>query len=108
MIENSKKIGYHTSMPLTENYIEKLKKRSRESRAYRKYQFIGLEIAGLLEDPEHKSLYIKLAKEHGGEKLLRIAKEVAEKKHIKNKGAYFMTVVKLTKVRNNTEIRNYK
>jgi len=52
-----------------------------------------LEVAGLLNDPEHKSLYIKLAKKHGADKLLRIAKGVAEKKDIKNKGAYFMKVL---------------
>ena len=87
-------------MPLTESYIEKLKKRSRESRVYRKYQLIGLEIALLLEDPEHKSLYIKLAKQNNPEKLLGVAKEISQTKNIKNKGAYFMTVVKLTKARN--------
>jgi len=88
-------------MPLTEGYIEKLKKRSRESRVYRKYQLIGLEIALLLEDPEHKSLYIKLAKQNNPEKLLGVAKEISQNKNIKNKGAYFMTVIKLTKIRNN-------
>ena len=93
-------------MPLAEDYIEKLKKRSRESRVYRKHQLIGLEIAELLRDPEHKSLYIKLAKEQNAQKLLGLAKEISQKKSVKNKGAYFMTVVKLTKVRNNTKIRN--
>ena len=87
-------------MPLTEGYIEKLKKRSRESHVYRKHQLIGLEITQLLEDPGHKSLYIKLAKQNNPEKLLGIAKEISKNKSVKNKGAYFMTVVKLTKARN--------
>ena len=93
-------------MPLTEGYIEKLKKRSRESHVYRKHQLIGLEITQLLEDPGHKSLYIKLAKQNNPEKLLGVAKEISQNKNIKNKGAYFMTIVKRMKVQNNTNIRN--
>ncbi len=86
-------------MPLAEDYIEKLKKRSQESRVYRKYQLIGLEIAQLLDDPGHKSLYIKLAKENSAEKLLRIAKEISQNKNVKNKGAYFMKVCQAVKMR---------
>ncbi|MBI4085911.1 MAG: hypothetical protein HY433_01555 [Candidatus Liptonbacteria bacterium] len=87
-------------MPLAEDYIQELKNRSLKSRVYRKHQLIGLEIAQLLEDRGHKSLYIKLAKQNNPEKLLGIAKEISKNKSIKNKGAYFMTVVKLTKARN--------
>ena len=78
-------------------YIEKLKKRALKSRVYRKYQLIGLEIARFLEDEKHKSLYIKLAKEGKPEKLLRIAKEIAERKNVKNKGAYFMKLLQIIK-----------
>ncbi len=78
-------------------YIKKLKKRASKSRVYKKYQLIGLEVALTLEDEKHKSLYIKLAKENNPEKLLRIAKEVAERKNIKNKGAYFMKLWQITK-----------
>lgn len=74
-------------------YFEELKKRSGTSRVYRSYQLTGLEIANILEDWQHKSLYIKLAKEHG-HRLLEIAKSVAEKMDIKNKGAYFMKIYK--------------
>lgn len=95
-------------MGLKENYLKKLQKRARESKVYRKYQLVGLEIAEFLEDEKHKSLYIKLAKENDPEKLLGIAKEISRNKNIKNKGAYFMAVVKLTKVRGNTKIRNFK
>ena len=86
-------------MPLVEDYIEKLKKRSRESRVYRKYQLIGLEIAELLEDPKHKSLYIKLAKENNPERLLGMAKEISQNKNIKNKGAYFMKIIQKLDIR---------
>lgn len=74
-------------------YLRELSKRSGQSRAYKSYQTIGLEVADILGDFEHKSLYIKLVKEHGEDKILRIAKTVAEKKDVKNKGAYFMKVL---------------
>ena len=72
------------------DYIEELKKRKKESRVYKEYQLVGLLIAEILEDEEHKSLYIKLAKEHNQDKLLRLAKSVSERKNVENKGAYFM------------------
>jgi len=72
------------------DYIEELKKRKKESRVYKEYQLVGLLISEVLEDEEHKSLYIKLAKENDADKLLKLAKSVAERKNVKNKGAYFM------------------
>ncbi len=80
-------------------YIKNLAKRAKESRVYKKYQLLGLEIAEILEDRTHKSLYIKLAKENNPERLLELAKGVAEKKNIKNRGAYFMAVLKKSNVR---------
>jgi hypothetical protein len=80
-------------MPTAAAYLKKLRERAKESHIYRKYQLFGLEVAEILQDEKHKSLYIKLAKEHGGEKLIRIAKDVAERKNVKNKGAYFMKVL---------------
>lgn len=77
-----------------QNYFEELKKRSQKSKVYTSYQLTGLEIANILEDWKHKSLYIKLAKKHGDQKLRELAKRVAEKKNIQNKGAYFMRVLK--------------
>jgi len=91
-----------------EDYLKELKKRAGESKVYSKHQLVGLEIAEFLEDEKHKSLYIKLAKQNDPEKLLGIAKEISQNKKVKNKGAYFMTVVKLSKVRGNTKIRNFK
>lgn len=75
-------------------YLARLKKRGEESHVYRKYQLLGLEIAGVLGDERHKSLYIKLAKEYGGERLLGLAKSVAERRDVRNRGAYFMALVK--------------
>lgn len=76
------------------SYIKELKRRAAESHVYRNYQLTGLMIAKALGDEKHKSLYIKLAKEGNGDRLLRLAKEVAEIRGIKNRGAYFMTLLK--------------
>lgn len=75
------------------DYLKSLKERGRESRVYRKYQMTGLMLAEILDDNVHKALYIKLAKEHDEEKLIRLAKDIAEKKNIRNKGAYFMRML---------------
>jgi hypothetical protein len=75
-------------------YLEELKKRKESSRVYREYQLIGLEIATALRDEKHKSLYIKLAKQKNAHKLLDLAKDVASRSSIRNKGAYFMSLLK--------------
>ena len=54
---------------------------------------LGLEIAQVLGDERHKALYIRLAKERDGDVLLRTAKSIAERKDVKNKGAYFMRAI---------------
>lgn len=74
-------------------YLKKLKERAKESHVFRKYQLFGLEIAQILGDEKHKSLYIKLAKEHDGDRLMQIAKDVADRKNVGNKGAYFMKII---------------
>ncbi len=81
-------------MALTDDYLKELQKRSSESKVYKKYQLVGLEIAEFLKDEEHKSLYIKLAKQNDPERLLGIAKEISRNKNVKNKGAYFMKIWK--------------
>lgn len=86
------------------DYFEELKKRAKESHVYRKYQLFGLEIAEILEDKKHKSLYIKLAKENNPEALLSLAKTIAQNKNIANRGAYFMKVLSEEKKKNS--IRN--
>lgn len=78
---------------LKEKYSAALAKRGKESHVYRRFQLIGLEIAQILSDNKHKALYIKLAKEYDGDRLLKIAKGVAEKKDVKKKGAYFMAIL---------------
>ncbi len=82
------------AVALTDDYLKELKKRNSESKVYKKYQLVGLEIAEFLKDEGHKSLYIKLAKQNDPERLLGIAKEISRNKDIKNKGAYFMKVWK--------------
>ncbi len=74
-------------------YIEALKERGKEKRVTKPYQAAGLYIAEILEDKDHKSLYIKMAKEHNYDYLIGLAKDVAERKNIENKGAYFMTML---------------
>ena len=76
-----------------EKYIAELARRAKESHVYRNYQLVGLEIADVLHDRPHKALYIKLAKEGNPRRLLAVAKDVAERNGVKNRGAYFMRVV---------------
>lgn len=78
-------------MPVKDAYIAKLKERAQQSRVYKRHQLDGLEIAHMLGDERRVSLYMKLAKEQNGQKLRRLAKEIAENNSVKNKGAYFMT-----------------
>ena len=75
------------------NYLDELKKRGARARVTRDFQFLGLEIAAALKDLAHKSLYIKYAKRYDPQKLLSLAKDIAQRRDIKNPGAYFMKVV---------------
>jgi len=74
------------------DYMKTLKERNSESRVYQKHQQVGLEIAEILQDQEHKALYMKLARNGNVQRLYEIAKDVAEKDGVKNKGAYFMRI----------------
>lgn len=92
-------------------YLEILRERAKTSRVYKKHQLTGLLISRLLEDEKHKSLYIKLAKESNQDKLLGLAKDIALRKNIKNKGAYFMKVLYLMRhrgIKTNASFRKYK
>ena len=80
-----------------EDYLRELTERGRTSRVHREYQLIGLLVAEILNDEKHKSLYIKLAQKHGSQKMLQLAKDVADRKRIKNKGAYFMKMLEIEK-----------
>ena len=79
--------------PIDNEYLNKLNEQSKKSRISKKYQLIGLLIADLLNDRDHKSLYIKLAKNYDYQKLLTWAKDVSTRK-IDRKGAYFMGILK--------------
>jgi len=83
-------------MPINKDYLDVIKERTKKVRVHKKFQFTGLAIAQLLNDEKHKSLYIKLAKKHNNQHLLSIAKDVSERKKIKNKGGYFMRVLQKT------------
>ena len=76
-----------------ETYFNQLAKRSKKSRIHQPYQLMGLNLAEILGDRKHKSLYIKLAKKYNTDKLLQLAKSVAEKNYVNNKGAYFMKLL---------------
>ncbi|MEX2054369.1 MAG: hypothetical protein WD883_02410 [Candidatus Colwellbacteria bacterium] len=76
----------------SQDYIAELKRRSGESRVYSEHQLIGLLIAEALDDEKHKSLYMRLAKKHDADRLLKLAKDIAERENVENKGAYFMKV----------------
>ena len=89
-------------------YMRELSRRSSESRAYGPHQLTGLEIANILEDWEYKSLYMKLAKKHGGSEMLRLAKTVAENKEVRNKGAYFMKILKNQNLRKYENVPKYE
>ncbi len=85
-------------MPIDPSYLEEIKKRKKDSKVYKEFQLTGLEIADILDDREHKSLYIKLAKTNPRQKLMEVAKDVADRKNVKNMGAYFMKVWKESKI----------
>lgn len=78
---------------MLKDYLKIVRARAQKSHVYTKHQLIGLEIARLVEDEAHKSLYMKLAKEHSSQRLMELAKSVAEKKDIEQKGAYFMKIL---------------
>lgn len=93
------------------DYLDELKERGKTSRVHREYQLIGLLVSQILEDEKHKSLYIKLAREYGAERMLRLSKDVADRKRVKNKGAYFMKLLgveKQKKPKNDENSTDYK
>jgi len=75
-------------------YAAALQERGKKARVTQQFQMIGLEIATILRDFEHKAIYIKYTKELGSERMLMLAKDVASRRDVKNRGAYFMKVAK--------------
>ncbi len=83
-------LGLTSPMALDKNYMDVIRERAKKSRVYQKHQSTGLALAEILEDREHKALYMRLAKKYREDDLIPLAKRVAENKTVKNKGAYFM------------------
>lgn len=82
---------------INKNYFETLRKRAAKSKVYQLHQSTGLTLAEILRDFNHRSLYMRLAKTYDNNELLRIAKDIAERGNVKNRGAYFMKVLKTLK-----------
>lgn len=78
---------------LSENYFKEIGERGKKSKVYKSHQLFGLQIAQLLDDNDHKSLYMRLAKKYDNNYLMTLAKTVSENNNVKNKGAYFMSVL---------------
>lgn len=76
-----------------DDYLKKLKERGKKSHVYKEHQLIGLRMGQALNDPKHKSLYMKLAKEGNAAKLQWLAADVASRDKVTNKGAYFMAAL---------------
>ena len=74
-------------------YLKKFTERRKQSRAYHKHQAIGADLAEILNDARHTALYIKLALQFDEQRLRSVAKTIADNKNVKNKGAYFMSVL---------------
>lgn len=85
-------------MAIDKDYLNILKERIKKNRVHKKFQFTGLTLAQLLNDEKHKSLYIKLAKKYDEQKLISLAKNISERKNVKNRGAYFMKVLQKSKI----------
>lgn len=80
-------------MKISSGYIEELRRRGKKSRVSTKHQLVGLQIAKELGDEKHKSLYMKLAKTGNSAKLQWLAADIADRKNIKKRGAYFMATL---------------
>ena len=80
-------------MKLDSGYLEEIRKRRKESKIYKEFQLVGLEIADMLGDQKNIAIYMRLAKNGNKSLLFSIAKDVSERKGIKNKLAYFMKVL---------------
>lgn len=80
------------------SYVKVLAARKKTSSPIsRGYQLTGLMVADLLGDRAHKHLYLKLAREYETTALLSLAKDVADRKGVTNRGAYFMRRFQQTK-----------
>jgi hypothetical protein len=76
------------------DYIKTLAKRARESKVYKPFQSTGLMLAEILDDQRNKAIYMRLSKIYDNQELIGKARDIAERKSIENKGAYFMKMLK--------------
>jgi hypothetical protein len=76
------------------DYIQTLAKRAKESKVYKPFQSTGLMLAEILDDPKNKAIYMRLSKIYDNQELIGKARDVAERQSVKNKGAYFMKMLK--------------
>ena len=79
------------------SYMDRLKERGEGGRVTKSYQMTGLQLANILDDQKHKGLYMRLAKKYNNNDLMILAKDVADRPNISNRGAYFMKVFKENK-----------
>ncbi len=79
---------------INRDYLTTLKERMKKSRVYTPNQSTGLLLTEILQDKEHKSLYMRIAKIYDNTQLIRLAKDLAERKNVDNRGAYFMRMLK--------------
>ena len=84
-----------------DGYIMRLRNRKKKSGAGTSHQLTGLVLAEVLADKGRKSkaIYIKLAKEYDNSALMALAKDVASRDGVRNKGAYFMRVFQKERVK---------
>jgi hypothetical protein len=74
-------------------YLNLIRSRAQKSRIYRNWQLAGLAVADMLGDRKRKTFYIRLAKTLGSRRLFEYAGDVAQRKGVKNKGAYLMRIL---------------
>ena len=83
---------------ISKKYMDTLQKRAKKSRIYKSYQMTGLLLVELLQDSAHTPIYIRLAKLYDNQQLLGLAKTITKRVDIKNKGAYFMKMLKIQNI----------
>jgi hypothetical protein len=79
---------------IEKDYLKTLSTRKKQSHVFKDFQHTGLVISQILGDDAHKTLYIKMAKFVSKETLMSLAKDIAERHEVANRGAYFMKLAK--------------
>lgn len=79
----------------SKDYLKTLRERGKTSHVHVSHQLAGLTLAEILRDEKHVSLYMKLAKQYDANELMQMAKDVAGRAGVHNRGAYFMRMMKI-------------